>query len=66
MDAADDGDLVEGASADPAEKAKGKATVVGRRANEGRRSLQRERMREMIVHLKTEMDDEDLQVGVLG
>ncbi|KAK9166830.1 hypothetical protein Scep_002021 [Stephania cephalantha] len=55
-----------GASADPTEKVEEKAAAAGRREKEGRRSVQRERRTEKIVHLTTEMDDEDLQVGFGG
>ncbi|KAK9125378.1 hypothetical protein Scep_014224 [Stephania cephalantha] len=66
MDTANINDLIEGASADPTEKAEGKAAATGRRAKEGRRLVQRERRMEKIIHLTTETDDEDLQVGVGG
>ncbi|KAK9157666.1 hypothetical protein Scep_004240 [Stephania cephalantha] len=66
MDATNGGDLIEGASADPTEKAEGKASEARRRVEERRRSVQREMRTEKIVHLTTKTDHEDLQVGVRG
>ncbi|KAK9088591.1 hypothetical protein Scep_027673 [Stephania cephalantha] len=62
MDAADDDDLVEGASRIARRPRKERQREA--EAKEGRQSVQRERRTEKIVHLTTEIDDEDLQVGV--
>ncbi|KAK9119435.1 hypothetical protein Scep_017528 [Stephania cephalantha] len=59
MDATVGSDLVEGASADPAEKAEGKAAAAGRRGKEGRLAVQLERRTVKIVHLTTETDGEE-------
>ncbi|KAK9105486.1 hypothetical protein Scep_022330 [Stephania cephalantha] len=66
MDAVNVGDLIEVSAEDLKEKAEGKATAAGRRGDERRQSVQRERGTEKIVHLTMKMDDEDLQVGVGG